>query len=365
VAPVLYLVTSYRSPEQILRLVGTLRQESPAAHIVVHHDRFRSQLDPLSLRQAAPGAHLLTSNAPLSWGDFSVVDMHWRCFEWATKNLDFEWLVLLSEQDYPVRALSDTENLLLTSGADAFMDAYTVDETTAWPRALGYYRYFYSYSAIPGMATAHRFAAPWAPRFRKFRQRIVNRVNRRPGRLVRGETYPDGMPTRIGVRRRSTPFSDSFRCWVGKAWFALSQKAVTEVVTFNQGHPAYRFYYRRTIVPEESATASIVMNSSELRVVARDLQFERWSNPYSGHPDILGCDDLPEILGSGMPFARKFDLDVDSHVLDVLDAERQRAGSRFNDETAPDPAGESGVLDAEGVSARFLPGRGDLRRNIG
>lgn len=320
----LYLVTSYRSPEQVLRLIGTIRRESPEAEILVHHDRFRTRLDAHEVSRAAPGAHLLTSAQPLSWGDFSVVDMHWRCFEWALDRIEFDWIVLLSEQDYLVWPLYDTEQLIVGAASDIFMDAYTVDSTTEWPRALGYYRYFYSYAAVPGAAILHRLPVPWAPAFRRARQRLVNGVNRRPGRLVRAETYPDGMPTRLGIRRTSTPFSPSFGCWVGKAWFAMSRRAAAEVVSFVGSHASYRQYYRWTIVPEESATASIMLNSPALRVKARDLHFERWSNPYSGHPDVLRLDDLDEIMASGMPFARKFDLGVDARVLDVLDEQRLR-----------------------------------------
>lgn len=323
-ARVLYFVTSYRSPEQVLRLTGTIRRESPGAEILIHHDRFRTRLDPAEVRQWAPGSHLLTSARPLVWGDFSVVDMHWRCFQWALRNLEFDWIILLSEQDYPIWPLEETERLLFRSESDAFMKAYTVDRTTEWPRALGYYRYFYSYAPLPGAAMLHHLPLPGARAAGRWRQRLVNYVNRRPGRLVRVETYPDGMSTRFGVRRRSTPFSSSFGCWVGKAWFAISRRAAEEVVSFVDSHPSYRKYYRWTVVPEESATVSIVMNSSALRVVERDLHFERWSNPYSGHPDVLGTGDLDDIVGSGTPFARKFDLRVDSQILDVLDQERLR-----------------------------------------
>jgi hypothetical protein len=136
------MVTSYRSPDQVLRLIGTIRRGSPDAEILIHHDQFRTKLDAVEVSQAARGAHLVTSPAPLSWGDFSVVDMHWRCFEWALERIDFDWLILLSEQDYPVRPLEDTEELLSKSDSDVFMDAYTVDASTTWPQALGYYRYF-------------------------------------------------------------------------------------------------------------------------------------------------------------------------------------------------------------------------------
>lgn len=321
----LYFVTSYRTPEQVLRLVGTLSRESPQAELLIHHDQFRTRLEAAQLSQVARGAHLLTSPAPLSWGDFSVVDMHWRCFGWALDHIDFDWLILLSEQDYPVWPLDETEALLRESDSDVFIAAAVVDNTPEATRTLSYNRYFYSYAPMPGAAMAHRLSVAWAPAVRRGRQRAVNRLNRRPGRLIRAETYPDGMPTRFGIRRRRTPFSAAFTCWVGKAWFALSRPAVAEVVSFTRSHPTYRRYYRRTIVPEESATVSIVLNSSRLRVAARNLHFERWSDLYSGHPDVLGRDDLEEIIGSGMPFARKFDVGTDSDVLDALDAQRRRS----------------------------------------
>lgn len=322
-ATALYLVTSYRRPEQVLRLAGTLSRESPDSGLLIHHDRFRSSLDAAELRGVAGNAHLLTSPRALRWGDFSVVDMHWRCFEWALEHVDFDWLILLSEQDYPVWPLERTERLLRDSASDIWVRARRVPATVEGSDPLSYNRYFYSYSAVPGAERVHGLPVPWAPKWRSFRQRAVNRVNRRPGRLVRAETYPDGMPTRFGVRRRTTPFSDSFACWVGKAWFALSRDAVSEVVSFTKAHPSYRRYFRWAIVPEESATVSVVLNAPSLGVVERDLHFERWSDLYSGHPDVLGEDDLAAIISSGMPFARKFDLAKDVRILDALDVERR------------------------------------------
>jgi hypothetical protein len=337
----LYFVTSYRRPDQVLRLVETISRESAEAQILIHHDQFKTRLDAADVERAAPTAHLLSSPRPLKWGDFSVVDMHWRCFEWALDRLDFDWLILLSEQDYPVWPLQATEQLLRESGCDAFVGApplgppdgdldglaevQVVDATPEGPDPLRYHRYFYSYGAFPGAAILHSLSVPWAAAWRSRRQRAVDRVNRRPGRLVRAETYPDGMPTRFGMRRRSTPFCSSFPCWVGEAWFAVSRPAVSEIVSFAKTHPSYRRYYRWTIVPEESATVTILANSAALRIMARNLHFERWSDPYSGHPDVFRHSDLEEIIDSGMPFARKFDLATDTGVLDALDAARRSA----------------------------------------
>ena len=44
--------------------------------------------------------------------------------------------------------------------------------------------------------------------------------------------------------------------------------------------------------------------------------------PGAPHPDTLTGGDLESVLSSGADFARKFDVEVDSEVLDRLDGRR-------------------------------------------
>jgi hypothetical protein len=73
------------------------------------------------------------------------------------------------------------------------------------------------------------------------------------------------------------------------------------------------------MLPDESATATIVCNAPELRVELHDLHHIRWTRRATGHPDVLGVADLPELLASPAHFARKFDVAHDVEVLDRLD----------------------------------------------
>lgn len=83
--------------------------------------------------------------------------------------------------------------------------------------------------------------------------------------------------------------------------------------------PEYVAYYRKTMLPDESATATIVCNAPELKIEPRDLHHIRWTRARSGHPDVFGVADLPELLASPCYFARKFDIAQDIDVLDRLD----------------------------------------------
>ena len=130
---------------------------------------------------------------------------------------------------------------------------------------------------------------------------------------------PDGLPRCVGVRARSTPFSATFPCWYGPDWSTLSHRAAEVVVATSRRRPEYVAYYRKTMIPDESATATIVCNAPELKIEPRDLHHIRWTRARSGHPDVFGVADLPELLASPCYFARKFDIAQDIDVLDRLD----------------------------------------------
>jgi hypothetical protein len=51
-----------------------------------------------------------------------------------------------------------------------------------------------------------------------------------------------------------------------------------------------------------------------------DLRYADFTGSRDGRPRTLAADDLPAITGGSHYFARKFDLQGDARVLDLLDA---------------------------------------------
>jgi hypothetical protein len=312
-----YLVTSYRPPRQLLRLLSTLRRAQPESALVVHHDRLRS---PWNEDLVAPigGVDVLTTDVPVSWGDFSIVDITWRTLSWMVQHRGFDWVVFLSEQDYPVAPLDVLERRLAGSDVDAFIDATPVQLIDDGDLRFDFdRRYNYRYVKLPRLglmsrlpSTAHRPIADAANYINfglyKLQQKIT--VYR----------YPDALPMRLGVRPRHSPFSPAFPCWYGSQWMALSRRSAEAVVEFVAAHDDYVRHYARTVIPDESATATIVCNDPDLRVKNEATHHVRFS-PGAGHPEVFRRGDLDELVESGRFFARKFDIDVDVDVLDALD----------------------------------------------
>jgi Core-2/I-Branching enzyme len=314
---VAFLVLNHRQPEQLMRLLGTLRSQLPDSSIVVHHDAFHGDILE-ALVEPFGDVHLLRSGRRIFWGDSSITDVCCWAMEWMREHLEFDWMVLLSAQDYPIKPLASLADDLVRGGADAVFMASPVSQiSNKFERISMHHRYLYQYRPAEADQLGRR--SHGVRGFLRRRTRSLVAVLNVAQPLFKLYRLPDGMPYRLGWRARNTPFSGSWPCWKGSQWFALSRSALEYVLTYLSDHPEYVDYYRRTMVPDESMLATIVFNSPHLRVANRDVTYTRWSSRQSGHPDIFQVADLPELMAVPQYFARKFDIYRDSCILDALD----------------------------------------------
>jgi hypothetical protein len=313
-----FLVLNHRPPAQVVRLVATLRTQLPDAPIVVHHDIHHGEF-PAAALEPTENVHLITSGQRIIWGDFSQVAVLCWSLAWLRNNVDFDWVVLLSAQDYPIKPLAGLADYLAGNGADAVFRGTPINQLpTAVERRTMSRRYYYQY----------RPAAPARKRLLPDRVRDVLRWTTgsfidalnivQP--LFKIYRLPDRIPYRFGWRARRVPFDRERPCWQGSSWFALSRRALEYVLDYLDVHPDFVEFFRATMNPDESMLATIVFNAPELQVANRNTTYTRWSTSTSGHPDILRTEDLAELAAVPQFFARKFDLATDGRVLDELDA---------------------------------------------
>jgi hypothetical protein len=295
---VAYVVTSHCYPEQVLRLARTLRAGSPDAPLLIHHDDRRSQLDVAALARLG-GVQLVRPPTAVAWGWASHLDMLLRCLAWALERVPFDWLIVLSGQDYPIRPLAEIERDLLDSPYEGYVEGIEVDPPR-WTRGdLDEFsrRYFYHHRPIrnPGAILRRAIAAA------------------RPALLVRD------MPWGVVLGRRcAAPFSPALPCRRGADWLSLSRRSVEVVVHAAQTRPELIRHYRRTVMPTESFPHTVLHAEPALRLSGDTRRFTSWPSR-SAHPRLLTVADLDRILSSGADFARKFDLTIDPMVVNELD----------------------------------------------
>lgn len=300
---VCYSIQSHRDPEQIYRLVRTLRSGSRGP-IVVQHDFAACPLDPAPLAEV-PDVHLMPPSGPRIRAAYSCqMQPYLDVVEWLEREqVHYDWLVNVSAQDYPVTPIAKIEAFLGGATADGFLRYWDVlSPDSPWSQRKARARYWYRYRRLSDGAE---------PALRAVRALT---------RIAPIHFYMD-YGAYVGVRRLRTPFTDAFRCHGGWAWWSLRRAAVRYLRGFLAEHPEVEAHYRGTVASEESLVQTVLVNSKRFKLIDDDLRYIDYSRAHRGSPRTLTVADLPLLASGRYHFARKFDLGVDREVLDRIDRE--------------------------------------------
>ena len=325
---VVYLILTHTNPEQILRLVKSLSSGNSASRIVIHHSYSFSYLAPDAFEHFN-NVHLVTNTVHVRWGDFSLTLAILRSIEWIKNNLEFDWLVLISGQDYPIQPPSQIEKFLETTNYDGFIRAAPlqraipcgdvecpVKSSDQRPCADCATRYYYQYSDLPPFAYYHNLPT----KLRNALERLTKHLNKMQS-LFRIRHLPCRVDPRmkVGIRSYWTPFTDTFQCNKGSTWFTINNSCIQYLRHFIRNNPRFVRYYRNTIHPDESFFGTILLNNSRLNISNDNKRFITWSSNKAPHPNILRKQDFHRIISSDQHFARKFDMNMDAEILNMID----------------------------------------------
>ncbi len=298
---VCWFIQSHRDPEQIVRLVRTIRRGSDGP-IVLRHDDEALPLD-VALFSAIPGFHLLPASGRQLRGTFScqlqpyldLVDML------EADGIAYDWLINLTAQDYPITPVARIEEFLAGSTADGFVRWWDVlSPESPWSRRKARARYWHRYRRLPAGSEKVLRAVRWITK------------------LAPLHFYLDYGPL-VGVRLFRTPFERGLRCLGGRSWWTLRRAVVLYLRDFLAAHPEVERHYRGTVAPEESMVQTIVVGSGRFDLVNDDLRYIDYSSAIRGAPRTLTLADMPMLAAGNYHFARKFDLATDRAVLDRID----------------------------------------------
>lgn len=311
---VLYLIFSHDHQEQLARLVSAIHRLSPGAEIAVHHDPQLSPLDPALLSE--PHAHRIPDPIRGEWGDYSLVHQYLHALQWCLRNLEFDWVVTLTGLSYPSQPLAKFEAMLCASGQDGFVYHFAADDPAHWPAGTATTRFRFSYFKLPKFHYWHRI--PTALRTGLQQARIWLNA-RQP--FIRIAPRPRGLNTMLGLRRLRVPFANKLRLQGGRQMLTINAKALRAVLQFVDDSPRYVAWMRSSFIPDESFFTTILMNTPGLRITNDVQRFIKWprNSAHAASGAVITAEEIPEVLGSGAPFALKLDSRVDARALDLLD----------------------------------------------
>lgn len=307
---IIYLIHTHKDLEQIYRLVKIIKSSSPESYIIVIHNFKYSILD-VEFLESLPKVKILKSSER-KLGSFSLVQEYLDVLDWVfSQNIEFDWLINLTGQDYPTQPLPQIEKFLAETEFDGFLeyfDALSDFEQNTWKRGEGFDRYLYSYWWFYG------YLQRWQRAFLKLPREIINSIQP----FIRIKTQYSLM---VGIRSTNLPFNDSFLCYAGSYFHTLSQNCIQYLYEFAQKNPDLVNYYKKTYLPDESFIQAILVNSKLFNLCNDNKRYMDYRKglPYDGCRK-LSSEDYPILCKDDIHFARKFDIKYDSKILDMLDA---------------------------------------------
>lgn len=310
-----YYMQTHAKPVQIARLVRLIREGSPNSTILIDHDASVAPLDP-AIFGSLQDVHVFNGRG--GYGDWSHLDRYFAAVDWLDdQGAEFDWFQNLTGQDYPLRPIGDIEKMIADGGYDGYLQyAPAFPERTPPNADWGAgpdYRPCQPFDARQRFEYAHRFfGLPTPAKQRLLRPfMIVNRVQ--PWFQVALAF------SAAGIRRKSTIFSEDFVAYGGSFFCALTPACVRYARDFARENPAVVNFFRAALAPEESFLQTVLVNSGKFRLTPEGTHYVDFTNSRYNHPKVLGVADLPALMASDAHWARKFDPDFDSKVLDILD----------------------------------------------
>ena len=112
--------------------------------------------------------------------------------------------------------------------------------------------------------------------------------------------------------------------YCGSQWWILPDKVIDNVMPFFEDERFCKIVYDTFSCDESFFQTAIMANKDKNGITLDDngnYMNRRWYYIFNGgHPILLNAEHIPEMLSSNMLFARKFDANVDSVALDLLDS---------------------------------------------
>jgi hypothetical protein len=233
-----------------------------------------------------------------AWGTYQLINVMLDAMKKAVC-FDYNYFINLSGQCYPLKSIDSIKKALHGKNL-AFMDFFKIPDAR-WGKQGGLERLNYSYYENPFSNLHNILLEKMLGSSKNDKKRVIKlpRINRR-------------------IPYNLEPYG-------GSMWFCLTKKHVDYILEYLKNKPALLDFFKHTQIPDELLFQTIIMNSPLKDTVLNDnLRYIDWSKKGVPLPSILTVDDAKNLLNSQKLFARKFDIELDEKILNLIDSQKEK-----------------------------------------
>ena len=308
---VCYIILAHKNPLQLKRLVKRLYE--PWTYFYIHID---CNINIIPFKEALKEFENMIflendDRYPGIWGDIGIVKGTLSAMRRIVKDKKKGYTVLLSGQDYPL----ETNNNILRffeHNETNFIDNIPIE--TLWEKH-------------------------GRDRITKYK---INKSNKRGDFLLLPSIFNKDFYSlktigQLNYLRKTGKFKSLFKIlkkrefpgkikpFGGSQWWTLTNTTCIKILDFIREHPDYLEYHKYSLLPDEFFFQSIIscFKEKENLETKKSITYVNWKRKLVPLPVTFEKSDFDELREASKNhfFARKFDLDKDSEILDKIDSE--------------------------------------------
>jgi hypothetical protein len=290
-ASIFYHIIAYKEPEVVARLVNRVQTKSDFVRIhldtMIGKKRF-SEWKKIIEEKCQKGNVEIISEVRCKYGSFGMVD--------ATLS------AMRSYDDY------NYDYFIELTG-----DSYSLKTPEVIKKELN----------EKNCAMIEFFELPYKGWYQGGLHRLSNRFYFMPRRK-----YPFVWTIRFPRLNKELPCG--FKPYGGRGNLCLQKRHVSYILEFVEKNPLVKEFFKRVWGPNEMFYQTILLNSPLRSSVVNESTMYFDYSKGEPHPRILTKSDLEALKRSGKFFARKFNLNIDRDILDIIDQELKKVPNRMD-----------------------------------
>lgn len=306
--PLAIFLLAHKNLEQVIRLINKLNH--PDIDIYVHCDKRWNEGYNALLSYQSEKIFVCPIRHEADLDSWDLVKPPLELYKFCNK--DYQYYALISGQDYPLVSV----------------DTMLAHLKTFYPKPILACEHYNDAKWMHYKFNRYTIFSTWSRKInKKFKKDNVFRKILKLPFLLADKIYchiktPKKDLDKLGVE-----------LYGGSAWWILPNEVLNYIYTEYETKPKYIKIYSKTNTPDEHFYQTLTMryihlNQNKLPYKKDEIIkqktfpfFHKEGVPFNGHPHIFTTNEFDKLkeLSKTYYFARKFDINVDSKILDLLD----------------------------------------------
>lgn len=303
------LMLAHKNKKQIERLISVLTH--PVVDIYIHLDK-KSTLSPSDFDGC--NVRFTEKRFDIVPFDFSMVDAEMELIRTALAYDQYGYYILLSGQCYPLRHINDIVRYLKNNYPKPFIEVISPQKVTKFKRIFRY----------PHILKKFRTDSENFLR-KHLSPKSIYPYKYIPEGIVFAATLVKSFFVKCPQKRLKAMGIDSY---FGPQWWILPDVVINEMLSFYNDRTYCSCINDCFSCDETFFQTAIMVYADRFEIKINERGYypnKKWFTIFShGHPILLTKEYFDQLISSKMLFARKFDMDIDSKILDMLDEHNLR-----------------------------------------